>query len=389
VGWTGAQYSLYRAALAGVGAWTLCTALGPFASARPGPTLLVLFAKMLVALAAFALAAGFRDRIAALMLVAFVAGTELFAGRVLTLPSWTSLFTERAGGLLAALLWLHVATPRAPFGAFEARGRIDPRGGWQRPAWMTELGWALLLVFAAAPMIVGDEPRDDVVGLFRSIPEIAAAALGLALRSLRPAAWSALLLWHLAHLFAFGAVPGESSRLLLILFAADPGAWRGRSLVRSDARVHRDAALARSAETIPARLFYDGDCGFCHRSVRFVLAEELATPEPLRLRFAALGGPSFQDCLARHPELDPASLPDSIVLELEDGTIRTRSAAALEIAARLGGFWRFLALVGSRLPSGLLDAGYDAIARVRKRLFAQPKDACPILPPALRARFDA
>ena len=31
---------------------------------------------------------------------------------------------------------------------------------------------------------------------------------------------------------------------------------------------------------------------------------------------------------------------------------------------------------------------YDAVARVRKRIFATPKDACPILPPALRERFE-
>lgn len=139
---------------------------------------------------------------------------------------------------------------------------------------------------------------------------------------------------------------------------------------------------------IPARLFYDGDCGFCHRSVRFILDEEGATPVPLRLRFAPLGSETFRGRMAHHPELDPASLPDSIVLELEDGTILTRSAAALEIASRLGGFWRLLALIGSRLPGRLLDAVYDAIARVRKRLFEAPKDVCPILPPDLRARFD-
>ena len=40
------------------------------------------------------------------------------------------------------------------------------------------------------------------------------------------------------------------------------------------------------------------------------------------------------------------------------------------------------------LPSAWLDAAYDAIARVRKRIFAAPKDACPILPPDLRTRFD-
>ncbi len=371
MGWTGGQYSLYRAALACVAAGTLWPA--------SGETLPALLGKAIVVLAALALAAGLRDRIAALLLLVLVVGAEVFAGRSLALPSWSSLFSERTGGLLGALLLLHAAAPRAPFGAFDARERVDPRGAWQRPAWQSEVGWVLLLAFSAAPLVLGPEARrDDLLPLFRFGPEVAAAALGLAFRALRPGAWIALLLWHLAHVFAFGAAPAEASRLLLILFAAEPVAWRGRSL----------APKGRGPAVIPARLFYDGDCGFCHRSVRFVLAEELATPEPLRLRFAALGGAAFHACLARHPELDPARLPDSIVLELEDGAIRTRSAAALEIASRLGGLWRLLALLGARLPGALLDAGYDAIARVRKQLFAQPKDTCPILPPELRARFD-
>ncbi len=401
MGWTGGQYSLYRAVLAFVAAWAV---LGDFDLAHGAPSLLVARAVPLMAIAAaLALAAGFRDRVAAGLLLGCVAVAELFAGGSLAIPSPASLANERGGLLLGGLLLLHVAVPRAPFGAFDARERVDPRGGWQRPAWLGEVAWALLLLFAAAPLVLagigtgtGSGSAEASVRLFRFLPELAAAAIGLAFRSWRPAAWGALLLWHLACAFAFGAAPGEGGRLLLILFAADPGAWSGRSLrgaahgaARGDADPGSTAALRDFPQPTPARLFYDGDCGFCHRSVRFILAEELATPAALRLRFAALGGESFHACLARHPEVEPASLPDSIVLELEDGTIRTRSAAALEIASRLGGFWRGLALVGARLPSALLDAGYDAIARIRKKLFASPKDACPILPPDLRARFDA
>ncbi len=380
MGWTGGQYSLYRAALAFAGAGAVLGAFDPPRGARS--MLAVGLVEIVTVASALALAAGFRDRAAAVLLVAGVAAAELFAGGVVAMPSLASLASERGGLLLGVLLLLHIAVPRAPFGAFDARGRIDPRGGWQRPAWMDEVAWVLLLVVAAVSLLLEAGSRDAFVRLFRFLPEAAAAAIAVALRSQRPAAWAALLLWHLACVFAFGAASGEAGRLLLILFAAEPGAWRGRSLQVDEGR-------AGEAPVRPARLFYDGDCGFCHRSVRFILAEELATPEPLRLRFAALGGEAFHGCLARHPELEPASLPDSIVLELEDGTIRTRSAAALEIASRLGGFWRLLALALARLPAALLDAAYDAIARVRKRLFTSPKDLCPILPPDLRARFDA
>lgn len=380
MGWTGGQYSLYRAALAIAGA---AAVVGAFDPVRGGRSSLGALAVEAVAVAsALALAAGFRDRIAAGLLLAGIAAAELFAGGVVAIPSLASLANERGGPLLGVLLLLHHAVPRAPFGAFDARERVDPRGGWQRPGWMGGVAWVLLLFVAGVSLLPAGGPDGAHIRLFRFLPEAAAAAIAIAYRSLRPAVWAALLLWHLACVFAFGGASGEAGRLLLILFAAEPGAWRGRSLASAD-------GAGGTATAHPARLFYDGDCGFCHRSVRFILAEELATPESLRLRFAALGGEAFHDCLDRHPELEPASLPDSIVLELEDGTIRTRSAAALEIASRLGGFWRLLALVLARLPGALLDAAYDAIARVRKRLFASPKDACPILPPELRARFDA
>jgi predicted DCC family thiol-disulfide oxidoreductase YuxK len=142
-------------------------------------------------------------------------------------------------------------------------------------------------------------------------------------------------------------------------------------------------------KTEPTRLFYDGDCGFCHRSVRFVLDHERPAVDRPPLRFAPLGGPTFLACLARNPALDPAKLPDSLVLALEDGRILTRSAAVLELGSRLGGPWRLLATLARAIPTALLDAAYDAVARIRKRLFAAPKDTCPILPPAQRVRFDA
>ena len=340
MGWTGGQYSIYRAVLAFAGAAAVVgdfdhpargegADLGTHGSLGAIGAIGALGVEIVALAAALALAVGLRDRIAAGLLLACVAAAELFASGGLAVPSLASLANERGGLLLGALLLLHVAVPRAPFGAFDARERVDPRGGWQRPAWMDEVAWVLLLVVAAASLLLEASSRDGFVRLFRFLPEAAAAAIAVAFRSQRPAAWAALLLWHLACVFAFGAASGEAGRLLLILFAAQPGAWRGRSLQAEGSR-------AGEAPVRPARLFYDGDCGFCHRSVRFILAEELATPEPLRLRFAALGGEAFHACLARHPELAPASLPDSIVLELEDGTIRTRSAAALEIASRLG-----------------------------------------------------
>ena len=162
--------------------------------------------------AALALALGFRDRLAACLLVQLVAAAELIAGGAIAIPSWTSLLTERPGLVLALLLILHACTPRAPFGAFDARERVDPRGGWQRPGWMTEIGWILVVVVMAAALFVADDSRTSIGRLARHAPELAAALVGLLAPRTRPAAWSVIVLWHLASVFAFGAAGGEASR---------------------------------------------------------------------------------------------------------------------------------------------------------------------------------
>jgi predicted DCC family thiol-disulfide oxidoreductase YuxK len=67
--------------------------------------------------------------------------------------------------------------------------------------------------------------------------------------------------------------------------------------------------------------------------------------------------------------------------------VLTRSSAVVAILDRLGGWWRVLAALLRAIPRPLRDLGYDAIAAVRKKLFATPTSSCPILPPTLRARF--
>ena len=128
-------------------------------------------------------------------------------------------------------------------------------------------------------------------------------------------------------------------------------------------------------------LFYDGDCGLCHRSVRFTLRHG---PIP-GLRYAPLGGPTF---LERIPEAERSDLPDSVVLLTGDGRVLVRSAATLYLARRLGDPWRTLGALASIVPSVVLDVLYDGVAAVRNRLFARPTDTCPVVPAHLRDRFD-
>lgn len=127
-------------------------------------------------------------------------------------------------------------------------------------------------------------------------------------------------------------------------------------------------------------MFYDGTCGLCHRAVLFALRRD---PEGVRFRFAPIGGTTWRETIeGKFPRL-----PDSIVLRTADGRILVRSDAVLWIGERLGGGWRSLARIVGLLPRWLLDAGYDGVARIRKKLFAPPPGACPILPADLRSRF--
>ncbi len=128
-------------------------------------------------------------------------------------------------------------------------------------------------------------------------------------------------------------------------------------------------------------VFYDGGCGLCHRAVRFALAHDR---DGSRFRFAPLDSDAFR---AAVPAAMRATLPDSIVLRDPDGTLHVRSDAVLTMCRRLGGRWSALAAIAGVLPRRLLDAAYDAVARVRLRLFRPPDAACPMLPAHLRDRF--
>lgn len=130
------------------------------------------------------------------------------------------------------------------------------------------------------------------------------------------------------------------------------------------------------------RLFYDGSCALCHGAVRFVLARD---EEGRAFRFAPLDSPAFRRLTANEPGRE---LPDSIVVETEDGRLLTRSQAVWHVLDRLGGPWRVLGRLGRLVPRSLGDLAYDLVARVRYRVFGRKDEACPVIPAALRSRFD-
>jgi predicted DCC family thiol-disulfide oxidoreductase YuxK len=132
-----------------------------------------------------------------------------------------------------------------------------------------------------------------------------------------------------------------------------------------------------------ALLLYDGTCGFCARSVQFVLRHEGPSHA---LRFASLDGPTGVMLRANHPEL--ASV-DSLIWYVPAAAGRAeriliRSDAVLTTASYLGGVWRVLGGLGRLVPRFLRDAAYDWVARRRYRLAPR---SCPVPTPEERRRF--
>lgn len=130
------------------------------------------------------------------------------------------------------------------------------------------------------------------------------------------------------------------------------------------------------------RIFFDGDCGVCHWSVRFVAQRD---PHGNTFRFAPLGGEVFQ---SRLTEVQQSELPDSLVVQTASGRLLVRSDGVVHILRRLGGKWRWLGHLIALMPRPLRDFGYARFAANRHRVAAKPDSACPLPSPELRSRLD-
>ena len=133
----------------------------------------------------------------------------------------------------------------------------------------------------------------------------------------------------------------------------------------------------------PDTIFFDGHCGLCHRWVKFVM---LRDPDGKRFRFAPLQGSTFEQAV---DQATRQRLPDSIIVQRDASMspLLIKSTAVLHILSRLGGGWRVLSWLGRVVPRPLRDITYDRVAAVRHRLFKQPDEACPLMPPEMRGRF--
>ncbi|MGE3843827.1 MAG: thiol-disulfide oxidoreductase DCC family protein [Vicinamibacterales bacterium] len=119
---------------------------------------------------------------------------------------------------------------------------------------------------------------------------------------------------------------------------------------------------------VPLVLF-DGDCGLCVRSIRFIVRYDGAA----RFTFAPIGGKTARVVLG-DPLIPPAI--ETVVLVEEDGRTFTRSDAAIRILRRLSFPARLLCVIGV-VPRRWRDWIYGLVAAHRRRLFG-PATSCPM-----------
>lgn len=138
-----------------------------------------------------------------------------------------------------------------------------------------------------------------------------------------------------------------------------------------------EAVNPEPAEAGPLML-YDGVCGLCAKSVRWILHHE----RDHAIKFAPLQGDTAAAMRKQHPEI-PEQL--STVVFIKDGRVFLRSKAFLYMTAHLTAPWRWI-YAFRWWPAVLGDLGYRIVAALRYKLFGK-HDTCEIPSPEHRARF--
>jgi predicted DCC family thiol-disulfide oxidoreductase YuxK len=402
-GWTGGQYSLYRALL-GFYLFVHFAYLMPWAIelfsrggmlpeatvsplTRAFPNILSIydapgFVTLLAAVgagAALAFAVGWRDRIAALVLWYILA---CFLGRN---PLTLNPSLPYTGWLLLA----HAMLPIAPFGAWMAHGRTDPACDWHMPQQIFTAAWIVMALSysysgytkLASPSWISGESVSLVLqnplardwwlrDLFVALPpfllrcitwlillvEISFAPLALS-RRLRPWLWSLMFGVQLGFATLLSFPDLTIAMLLFHLLTLDPKWLPARSLRG-------------------VMILFDGSCALCHATVRFLLAEDTRQ----ELTFAPIGGATYRAVLG---DIRP---PDSLIVHFADGRRYFEADAVLLLLEHFGGLWRVVSWLCLAIPRSVRNRAYRLVGRNRYRLFGTTVTNCPRLAARLQAR---
>ena len=125
-------------------------------------------------------------------------------------------------------------------------------------------------------------------------------------------------------------------------------------------------------------IFYDGECGLCHRFVQFMLSNDTHGV----VRFSPLQGETYQQTV--YPLKGPPDM--TTVMFWDSGTAHTHSDAILHATMRLGGAVGFASRIALWFPRSLRNWTYGIVARNRYRWFGKA-DACRVPQGKERNRF--
>ena len=126
-------------------------------------------------------------------------------------------------------------------------------------------------------------------------------------------------------------------------------------------------------------ILFDGVCNLCEASVQFVIKYDKKDV----FRFVALQSELGKEII-KHIGLDIKNI-DSVILYEPGIAYNYKSAAALEIAKNLGGFFH-LGTVFKLIPNGLRNLLYDYVAKNRYQWYGK-KESCLVPTIELKSKF--
>jgi predicted DCC family thiol-disulfide oxidoreductase YuxK len=144
---------------------------------------------------------------------------------------------------------------------------------------------------------------------------------------------------------------------------------------RTESLPKTDINIALAKQPI---LLFDGECGFCNKTVQFFLKNENSQK---RMHFAPLES-EMGKSLREYFEIDPKI--DSIIL-IKEHSAYIKSCAALRLAPFMKGLWPAL-IVFVVIPPFLRNIVYDFIAKRRKKIFGRVR-SCELLANEDKKRF--
>jgi predicted DCC family thiol-disulfide oxidoreductase YuxK len=126
-------------------------------------------------------------------------------------------------------------------------------------------------------------------------------------------------------------------------------------------------------------ILFDGVCNLCEASVQYVIKYDKKDV----FRFVALQSELGKEII-KHIGLENKNI-DSVILFEPGIAYNYKSAAALEIAKNLGGFFHF-GTVFKLIPNGLRNLLYDYIAKNRYQWYGK-KESCLVPTIELKSKF--